>query len=72
MKMNRIIREKRKNLGMTQEQVAKRVGKSRPAIANALGWPPKIKSLLDIMRKKPMLCRHWKGCPGFLSQIGSI
>lgn len=23
-----------------------------PAIANALGWPPKIESLLDIMRKK--------------------
>ena len=32
MKMNRIIREKRKNLGMTQEQVAAYLGVSASAV----------------------------------------
>ena len=50
MKINGIIRCKRRELGLTQEQAAQRVGKSRSAVANAirlLSLTPKLRQLVE-------------------------
>lgn len=53
MKINEVIREKRKALSLTQEQVADRLGVSTPAVSK---WETGA-AYPDIV-----ICRHWRVC----------